>query len=71
MTEVSRERLEERIGEASQVVGLLAEMAGVLDDRQVLNTLNLLGNLREGTMLPFAPKPKMGVHLAHRVRRVR
>lgn len=55
---VSRERLEEIIAEAYQVVGSLASSAGLFDDPQVQRALDILANLSDGSMLPFTPEPK-------------
>ena len=48
------ERLSDRCGAAYQVVGLLADHAGLMNDPAVLNALDLLSfPLRPGEILPF------------------
>ena len=52
------EILSDRCGAAYQVVGQLADRAGLFHDPAVVRAMDLLAfPLREGEFLPFAPKP--------------
>jgi hypothetical protein len=52
------EVLSERCGDAYQVVGQLAEHAGMFHDPAVVRALDALARpLRQGEILPFVPKP--------------
>ena len=52
------EVLSDRCGDAYQVVGQLAEHAGMFHDPAVVRALDVLaGPLRQGEILPFDPKP--------------